>query len=386
MSRTLNPELTEVSLERLRERRSIKWARYPDDVLPAWVAEMDFPLARPVKLALTAAVERDDCGYGAPAETGLGEALSGFVRERFGWEVAPRSISASPDVVGGIVSLLRALTRPGDRVAINPPVYHPFFDVAGEVGCELVEVPLTAGRELDPEAIDRAFADGTRVLVLCHPHNPTGRVIPRDQLEAIAGSAARHGAWVLSDEIHAPLTLPGAEHVPFLTVSEAAAERGIALISASKTFNIAGLGCAQMVTASPAAAAVISRLPFGATHCGHLGAIASVAAFREGGPWLDDVLDVLDHNRVLLAELLGEHLPEVGYRPPDAGYLAWLDLRALDLGDDPSARILERGRVALSPGPDFGSQGRGFARLNIGTTPDLLEEAVKRIARVAHCA
>jgi cystathionine beta-lyase len=184
---------------------------------------------------------------------------------------------------------------------------------------------------------------------------------------------------VLADEIHAPLTLPGAEHVPFLTVSEAAAERGIAFCSASKTFNLAGLHCAQIITASAGAAAVIERLPFLATHCAHLGATASVAAFRDGDAWLDDVLAVLDHNRGLLAELLAEHLPEIAYVPPQAGYLAWLDMRELGLGDDPSEPLLERGRIALSPGPQFGPQGAGFARLNFGTSPALLKEAVQRI-------
>jgi cystathionine beta-lyase len=218
-------------------------------------------------------------------------------------------------------------------------------------------------------------------LILCSPHNPTGGVPSREQLVAIAEAAARHGAWVLADEIHAPLTLPGARHVPFLTVSPAAAERGIAFCSASKAFNIAGLQCAQIITASESAAAVIERLPFGAKHCGHLGAIASVAAFRDGGEWLDDVLAVLDNNRRLLADLLAERLPEVGYVQPQAGYLAWLDLRALEVADDPSEAILEHGRLPLSAGPTFGSQGAGFVRLNIGTSPALLEEAVARLAR-----
>lgn len=375
----LNPELTELAIQRLRRRRSAKWARYPSDVLPAFVAEMDFPLAEPVKLALLDAIEVDDCGYAWPDELGLAEAFAEFARSRLGWKVDPEAVSPSSEVVGAITAVLRELTRPGQRVAINTPVYHPFFAVIEELQCELADAPLGADG-LDPDAVERAFADGAVALILCSPHNPTGTVPSREQLTAIADAAARHGAWVLADEIHAPLALPGARHVPFLTVSEAAAERGIAFCSASKAFNIAGLHCAQIVTASPNAAAVIERLPFSARHCGHLGAIASVAAFRDGGPWLDDVIAVLDHNRRLLAELLAELLPEVGYVQPQAGYLAWLDLRAFGAGDDPAEAILERGRIALSPGPSFGSQGAGFARLNIGTAPALLEEAVKRIA------
>jgi cystathionine beta-lyase len=382
MTALLNPALTELSIERLRERRSAKWARYPPDVLPAWVAEMDFPLAEPVKRALTEAVRRDDCGYAFPDALGLAEAFTGFAATRMGWIVDPTGVFASSNVVGAITAVLRAVAQPGERVVINPPVYHPFFSVVEEIGCELVEAPLAVG-ELAPEAIERCFAAGAVALILCNPHNPTGAVPTRVQLAAIAEAAERHGAWVLSDEIHAPLTLPGAGHVPFLTVSDAASETGIAFCSASKTFNIAGLHCAQIVTASERAAAVIAGLPFGATHCGHLGAIASVAAFHDGGPWLDDVIAVLDHNRLLLGALLAEHLPEVGYAPPQAGYLAWLDLRALDLGDDPSEAILERGRLALSPGPSFGREGAGFARLNIGTSPALVEQAVERIAMVS---
>jgi cystathionine beta-lyase len=374
----LPPALTDPSLARLRERRSAKWSQYPDDVLPAWVAEMDFPLAEPVKQALREAVESDDCGYPNPVE--LGAAFADFAERRHRWEVDPASVSPSPDVVGAITSVLGAIARPGDRVVLNTPVYHPFFAVIEEAGCELAEAPLVAG-ELDPEAIDREFAAGTVALILCSPHNPTGTVPSREQLEAIAASAARHGAWVLADEIHASLTLPGAEHVPFLTVSEAAAAHGIAFWSASKAFNLAGLRCAEIVTASAEAAAVIERLPVSATHCGHLGAIGSIAAFRAGGPWLDDVLAVLDHNRGLLGELLADRLPEVGYRAPEAGYLAWLDFRPLGLGPDPSQPILERGRLALSPGPQFGPQGAGFARLNLGTSPALVEAAVERIAK-----
>ncbi|MGD0980832.1 MAG: aminotransferase class I/II-fold pyridoxal phosphate-dependent enzyme [Solirubrobacteraceae bacterium] len=381
MATILNHELTDLPISRLRRRRSAKWVRYSADVLPAWVAEMDFPLAEPVKLALTEAVELDDCGYASPHDLGLAEAFADFAGSRLGWSVEAARVAPSSDVVGAIRSLLRLLTQPGQTVVINTPIYPPFFTVIEELGCEPAEAPLAA-EGLDVEAIERRFAAGAVALLLCSPHNPTGGVATREQLVAIADGAARYGAWVLADEIHAPLVLPGARHVPFLSVSEAASERGIALWSASKAFNIAGLSCAQIVTASDSAAEVVGRLSFGDTHCGHLGAIASIAAFREGGAWLDDVIAVLDHNRQLLAELLAERLPQVAYTQPQASYLVWLDLRALELGDDPSAAILERGGVALSPGPSFGRQGAGFARLNIGTSPALVEEAVERIARV----
>jgi cystathionine beta-lyase len=376
---TLNPELTELSLERLQRRRSAKWAHYPEDVLPAWVAEMDFPLAAPIRGALEETIGLDDCGYAWPEALGLAEAFAGFARERWGWEVDTAQVSPANDVVSAITALLRKLTEPGDKVVVDPPVYHPFFAIIEELGCELAEAPL-AGGELDLDAIERQFAAGAKALILCSPHNPAGSVPTREQLEAVAAIAERHGAWVLADEIHSPLTLPGATHVPYLTVSAAAAERGFALCSASKAFNFAGLHCAQFVTASASAREVVEGLPFSATHCGHLGAIATVAAYRESGAWLDDVRAVIDHNRALLSELVAEKLPLAGYRPQRAGYLSWLDLRGYDLGDDPSEQLLAKGKIAVNAGPTFGPQGAGFVRLNIGTSPALVEEAVTRIA------
>jgi cystathionine beta-lyase len=188
---------------------------------------------------------------------------------------------------------------------------------------------------------------------------------------------------VLADEIHAPLTFSGAVHVPYVSLGEQAAARGLSLWSASKAWNIAGLKCAVVVAGSAAGAELGSRLPASLRyHAGHLGVLASVAAFRDGGPWLDALLDRLDENRFRLRSLLEARLPSVRYIPPEAGYLAWLDCRELELGDDPAAVFLERGRVALSPGPRFGAEGRGFARLNFGTSGALLEEAVERMAGV----
>jgi cystathionine beta-lyase len=377
--------LDQLDLGALRKRRSAKWTTFEPDVLPAWVAEMDFPVAEPVKRALGEAVAADDTGYASPAASGLAEAFSGFMERRHGWAPDPAGIAATTDVVGGITALLRALVRPGEKVMITPPVYHPFFAVIQEVGCVIELAPMARGGGLDLERIEAGFRNGARAMILCSPHNPLGSVPSRDELIALAGLAAEHDAWVLSDEIHAPLTLPGAVHQPFLTVSEAAAEYGICLSSASKTFNLAGLSCAEYVAGSDRTRTVLDELPFGAKHPSHLGVIASEAAFRDGDEWLDQVIRQLDRNRTLLGELLAEHLPEVGYRPPAAGYLAWLDCRALDLGDDPSVAILERGRVALSPGPAFGPGGEGFCRLNIGTSPAIIEAAVEGITKVAHC-
>jgi cystathionine beta-lyase len=372
----------ELSLEELRKRRSIKWRLYPPDVLPAFVAEMDFPLAPPVRAALLAAVDNDDCGYGH-AE-GLGEAFAAVAEERFGWAVDPERVVLVGDVVAGIEALLLALTEPGAGVVVNPPVYGPFFATVEAAGRRVVEAPIAQreGRwELDLDALEHAFAGGAAAYLLCNPHNPTGRVYTRDELNAVAELAERYGVLVLADEIHSPMALDGATHVPYLTLGEHAAAHGLALASASKAWNIAGLKCAVIVAGSEAGAQLTAKLPPQLRfHAGHLGVLASIAAFTQGGPWLDALVRQLDLNRRRLAALLERELPAVRHVMPEAGFLAWLDCRELGLGDDPAAAFLERGRVALSPGPWFGTGGEGFARLNIGTSGALLEEAVRRMA------
>jgi cysteine-S-conjugate beta-lyase len=381
----LNPELVQIPIEQLRRRGSYKWARYPDDVLPAWVAEMDFPLALPVKRALAEAVDLGDCGYSYPRAMGLGEAFAGFSDSRMGWRVDPKWVSPTIGILSAISAILSIIAKPGDAIVLTPPVYQPFYSLIREIGCKVVEVPLVDGK-LDTEAIDRRFTEGAAALILCSPHNPTGTMPTARELTAVAESAARHDTWVLADEVHAPLALPGSNHVPFLSLCEAAAERGISFCSASKAFNVAGLKCALAIAASETSFRLIQRMPSRITDCGHFGAIASVAAFREGGAWLDDVLAVLDHNRRLVGELLVERLPEIGYLEPHGGYLAWLDLRCLKIGDDPSMTILKHGRLALSPGLEFGDYGAGFVRLNFGTSPELVEQAIDRLAIAVHHA
>lgn len=372
-------ELRDLSLDRLRLRSSAKWTSFPPDVLPAFVAEMDFPLARPVKDALIEAIEIDDTGYANASGSDLASSFAGYASRHWDWPVDPEQVTATTDVVGGLRALLDLVTGPLEGVIINPPVYFPFFSIIPEVGSEIIEVPIDPTGRLDLPAIEEAFRAGARAMILCSPHNPAGTVPSRSELRQLAEAAAEADAWVLADEIHAPLTLPGATHTPFLSVSEAARECGICVTSASKAFNIAGLGCAVIVTASERAARVVSRLPAGATHPGHLGVIASRAAFRWGDNWLEQVVDQLDFNRTFLADLLAERLPGAVYRPPEAGYLAWIDARKLGLGPDPSIPILDEARVAVSSGPGFGRAGVGHFRLNIGTSPNLIEAAVGSI-------
>ena len=376
-------QVTALSLEELRTRTSEKWREYPEDVLPLFVAETDFPLAPSVAAALHRAVEIGDTGYVASTNP-LAEAYAAFARRRFGWSADPARMRTTADVSMGIVELLRRLVRPGERVVVTPPVYPPFYDLVAEAGAEVQRVPLRdtgTSWELDLEGIRSAFAGGASAMLLCNPHNPTGTVHARETLAALADVADEFGATIVSDEIHAPLTRPGIAFTPFLDAGAAARRVGYAVVSASKAFNLAGLKCAIMVTAADDTSALVRSLPAEVEwRTGQFGLLAAAAAFSdESDDWLDGLLRTLDENRALLGDLLATHLPGARYRSPDAGYLAWIDLSALGWGDNPARRILKEARVALHFGPAFGEEGRGHVRLNFGTSPEIIAEAISRI-------
>lgn len=377
-------KVTALPLEQLRARTSEKWREYPADVLPLFVAETDFPLAPAVTQALERAVQIGDTGYVA-SRTPLADAFAGFAQRRYGWSPSPERMRSTADVSMGIVEILRRVTAPGQRVIVTPPVYPPFYELVEEAGAVVERVPLRdtgEGWELDLDGIHGALAAGARAVLLCNPHNPTGTVHSAASLAALADLAAEHGAAVVSDEIHAPLAQPGTGFTPFLAVSDAARAIGYAVVSASKAFNLAGLKCALMVTASDGTARVVRGLPVEVEwRTGQFGMLAATAAFSEDSDeWLDGLLVTLDENRRLLVDLLAECLPAARYRMPDAGYLAWIDFAGLGWGPNPSKRILREGRVALHLGPAFGAEGAGFVRLNFGTSPEIITEAISRIA------
>ncbi|MFU8948082.1 MalY/PatB family protein [Mycetocola zhadangensis] len=377
-------------LDVLRTRTSEKWTEHPADVIPMFVAEMDYPLAEPIRAALHAAIDRGDTGY-VSSSNPVFSAFRDFAGRRWSWDLANASFLSTADVSMGIVEILRAVTKPGDSVVLTEPVYAPFYDLVTEAGASALVIPLaetitpsgTIERRLDLDALEDAFRNGVRAFLLCNPHNPVGLVHPREDLETVARLAAEYSVTVVSDEIHAPLTQPGATFTPYLSVSDDARATGFAVHSASKAWNIAGLKCAVMVAQAEHTAAVLEAMPLEVSwRTGQFGVLASVAAYRDGGAWLDGVLASLAANFDLLDELLAEHLPGVTWTRPNASYLAWLDFRALGWGDNPAERILAEARVALSAGIDFGAHGAGYARMNLACAPGVLTDAVRRIARI----
>jgi cystathionine beta-lyase len=376
-----NP-LEVLTLDRLRQRTSMKWRTYPEDVLPLWVAEMDVPVAQPVVSAVTEALHLGDTGY--PAGTAYAEALSGFAGKRWGWDgLAVERTAIVPDVMLGVVEMLKLVTGPGDTVIVNPPVYPPFYLFVEHMDRRVAEAPLGADGRLDLDVLEDTFrrsVTGRRraAHLLCSPHNPTGTVHTAAELSAVAELAERYGVRVVADEIHSPLVLDGTGFVPYLSVP--GAERGLSLMSASKGWNLPGLKAALAI-AGPGAADDLERMPEEVGHGpSHVAVIAHTAALRDAVAWLDALLAGLDANRRLLADLLAEHLPAIRYRPGDATYLAWLDCRALELGDDPADVFLRQGRVALSSGLPFGTGGTGHARLNLATSKEVLTKAVRAMA------
>lgn len=391
----------ELDPELLRARRtSIKWGRYPADVLPLFVAEMDFAVAPEIRRAITGAVEASDIGY-VESISPLAEAFADFAEDRWAWSVPPQHMHSATDVATGVVEALRLAPKgPSGRLVLPTPCYPGFFEMLEEVSFEVVEVPLTLGplRELDErdpddrarrdqrptldlDAIAREFEAGASAFVLCNPHNPHGVPFGREELTALARLAAEHEVFVVSDEIHAPLTHSGASFVPFAPLAAEAGALSVTVTSASKGWNIAGAKCALIVAADERANALLRKLPPEVfTRTSLLGLHANVAAFSEGGAWLDRTIAQIEANQALFSELLAKRLPSVSYTPGTAGYLAWLDLREAGLGAKPARRILSDARVALNDGRHFGRGGEGHARLNLACAPATLQCAVDRIA------
>ena len=376
-------EVRALTLAELRKRKSVKWRHFPSDVLPLPVAEMDFPTAPKIKAALTDMVERSDTGYLGPFPE-LFDAFANFSAKRWGWQVDTKQMRIATDVGVGIVEIMRVLIKPGEKVMLNSPVYENIWRWISEVHATTVDIPLSEENlsyKLDLAAIEKEYQNGVKVHILCNPHNPVGAVFSKNQLSELADLAKKYQVVILSDEIHAPLTYDAKTYTPFLNVSQNAKEVGIAITSASKSFNLAGLKCAVIITESTKLQERINLMPPAVTWRASLfGAVASTAAYAESVDWLDGLLITLDQNRKLVEKLIASKAPVIKYRIPDFGYLAWLDLSALALGEDPAAVILEKGKLAVNGGVLYGPKHKSFVRLNFGTSPEIITEAFDRLA------
>ncbi len=371
---------------------SIKWSVAGPDEIAAWVAEMDFAVAEPVRRAVVDAVQRSDLGY-APliTDTRLAEAWSQWYSTEYHWSFDPGAVVLLPDVMRGVDLAIELWSAGGEGVLTTTPIYHPFLESIAEKGRRLVDAPLletAGGFVLDLDAVEAGLAGGAQLVLLSNPHNPTGRVFAADELLRLGRLVVEYDAWLVSDEIHSPLVHPGGRtHVPIASLDPAIAARTLTVTSASKAWNIPGLKCAVAVAGSPAMARRLKSLPETAFFGGSpLGVHATTAALVEGRPWLAEVERVLDRNRSLLAELLATHLPDVGYHVPEATYLAWLDTSALPTppGTTTAEWLLDTAKVRLSAGEAFGSGGHGHVRLNFATSQDRLAALVERVAAVAH--
>jgi cystathionine beta-lyase len=375
-------KLSALPLSQLQKRRSAKWREFPSEVLPLPVAEMDFEIAKPIRDVLEEMIKGSDTGYLGPIPE-LGINLAKFSKARWGWEVDPEQVFTATDVGVGMVEMARTVVNPGDSIMINSPVYHNMNNWIAELKCKSYDAPLTKTGlhyTLDLDAVERGYKAGVKAHFLCNPHNPVGTVFNKEELAALAELAKKYGVTVFSDEIHAPLTYDATQFVPFLAVSETAREVGICVTAASKSWNLAGLKCATVITAHPKQQERAKAMP-AAVHfrASLFGAVASATAYQ-CSDWLDSAIETFDSNRNYLKKLLTQSLPTVGYRVPDFSYLAWLDLTSLNLGENPAQTLLEKGKLALNAGAMFGADSGNFVRLNFATSEEILDEAISRIA------
>jgi cystathionine beta-lyase len=379
--------LFDVDLDTARQRRSLKWRRYPADVIPLWVAEMDFPIAPVITERLNGLLERGDFGYPPePPEMAASEfrdAVARWMRERHGWTVDPGMVSIAPDTMRVLEIAIDRFTEPGQPVVLTDPIYPPFRTVIEDAGRVPLWIPMVqSGRrwELDTAVLAAAFArEEVRLYLHCNPHNPTGTVFTGEEMRSIDDLAAQHSVIVVSDEVHADLGY-GSRHIPFAMATPTAAERTITASAASKVFNFAGLRCAFAIAGSRDLHDGIRSVPMRQRKSISLpGYEATIAAYTGGYPWLGSVNQHLEEMRDHVIDRLGAIDPSLVPTIPAATYLLWTDWRHVDLPCDAGSFLLERARVALSPGRDFGPSGEGFLRLNFGSSRTILDEALDRI-------
>ncbi|MBZ8178412.1 aminotransferase class I/II-fold pyridoxal phosphate-dependent enzyme [Corynebacterium poyangense] len=369
------------SLEQLRQRQTRKWTVYPEDVLPLWIAESDFPTSPKVLECIKQRVAAESFGY-SPASHDLEHALSGFCQRHFDWTPDPENIVLTPDVVRALMLAINHFTTPGSAVIVPTPAYPPFLALAPATGRRMIEISAEGG--IDLAEVEQAFIQGAGSILLCNPHNPLGYQFSREFLRDLADLAERYGARIISDEIHAPLVYEE-KHIPAASVSEVAARVVITALATSKAWNIAGLKCAQMIFSNPEDKKIWDQLPPPLTDgVSTLGIFAAAACYRDTSSHLDEQRACLRHNRDWLVRELPQRIPGLKVSNPQATYLMWLDFRETSLPeharDHTAAWLIDHAKVALNEGLSFGTPGRAHARLNFATSPEILDEAVDRLA------
>ncbi|MFV0524736.1 MAG: MalY/PatB family protein [Acidimicrobiales bacterium] len=375
-----------ITVDQLQATGGMKWNRYGPGVIGAFVAEMDFGTDPAITEALHADIDTGTLGYlPAALRDGLARATADFMADRHGWTPRSEWIHPIPDVIRGFQVAIEHFSAPGSAVVLPTPAYMPFLSVPPQLGREIITVPMPVvdGRYvMDLDGIDRALAGRGDLVVLCNPQNPTGRVFEADELAALAAVVEARGGRVFADEIHAPLVYGPRRHVPYASVSAAAADHSVTATSASKAWNLPGLKAAQLLLTNEADADRWAEIGFLAGHgASNLGVVANTVAYRDGGPWLAEVLDYLDTSRHHLVDLVAAHLPGVTMHLPEGTYLAWIDVRHLDLGDRPADTFLDRAGVALVDGSRCGVPG--YVRINFATPRPILAETVERMGAAA---
>lgn len=368
-----------------RNSDSSKWRKYGADVLPLWVADMDFVSPEPVLQALRQRIEHGVFGYGMEVEE-FSQTVVALLAQRYGWRVAPEALVLLPGVVPGFNLAGRAVLQPGDGLLMQTPVYPPILRAPTNLQVTRQAVPLVqqqdASYSIDFAALEAAITDRTRMFLLCNPHNPVGRVFRRDELTHLAEICLRHNLVICADEIHCDLIFSGAKHIPIASLAPEIAARTITLMAPSKTYNLAGLKCAFAIIPDQALREkfLAVRLDLVQGMPNILGYLAGLVAYREGQPWLEQVLRYLEANRNYMRDYVTTYLPTVSTTTPEGTYLAWLDCRQASLpAHDPYTFFLERARVALNNGSDFGADGQGFVRLNFACTRATLQQALEHM-------
>ena len=366
-----------------RRSDSLKWNQYDDDVLPMWVADMDFRSPDPVIRAMHERVDHGVFGYGwVPPD--LGEVIVERLQRLYDWQVSPQELVFLPGAVTSFNLVCHAMGAPGDGVLMQTPIYFPMLWAPSGAGLTNDEMELTrvpdGSYAIEFGLFERAITDRTRIFMLCNPHNPIGRVFRREELEQMAEICLRHDILICSDEIHCDLVFQGSRHVPIATLAPEVADRTITLMAPSKTFNLPGLKCSVAIVQNAELRKKLQDTHMGLVHgVNVMGVAAAVAAYREGQPWLDELLRYLEANLDLLVEYVGAHLPGISMSRPEATYLAWLSCHEAGIPGKPDEFFLNEARVAFNDGAIFGRGGEGFVRLNFGCPRSVLVEALDRM-------